>query len=122
MSFRSVITTRRSMRSGRPAGFRPRLESLEDREVPATFTVLNLADNGSDSLRTAVAAANANPGADMIEFADGLIGTIGLSGGQLSITDHLTIDGPVTGVRYAMQRQNMRVEGNAHPARRGRRS
>ena len=51
------------------------LEALEDREVPATFTVLNLADNGSDSLRTAVAAANANPGADVIEFADGLIGT-----------------------------------------------
>jgi hypothetical protein len=109
MTLRSVITTRRSVPSGRPAGFRPRLESLEDREVPATFTVLNLADHGSDSLRTAVAAANANPGADMIEFADGLIGTIGLSGGQLSITDHLTIDGPGAGLLAVSGNHQSRV-------------
>lgn len=45
----------------------------------------------------------------------GTITALALDGHDL----HLTIDGPVTGVRYAMQRQNMRVEGNAHPARRG---
>src|SRR5262245_22041487 len=109
MTLRSILTARRSVPSGRRAGFRPRLESLEDREVPATFTVLNLADNGSDSLRTAVAAANANPGADMIEFADGLIGTIGLTGGQLSINDHLTIDGPGAGLLAVSGNHQSRV-------------
>src|SRR5262249_44636871 len=38
--------------------------------------------------------ANANPGADVINFAPGLHGTIGLSSGELSITDDLKINGP----------------------------
>jgi hypothetical protein len=101
MSFRSILAPWRSTlkppRAGAPghrAGFRPRLESLEDRTVPSTFTVLNLGDSGDGSLRQAVLDANALPGADGIRFADGLLGTIALTGGQLSITDHLTIDGP----------------------------
>jgi hypothetical protein len=101
MSFRSILVSLRSVpplprarAAGRRAGFRPRLEPLEDRSVPATFTVLNLADGGAGSLRQAVLDANALAGADTIDFADGLLGTIGLTTGQLSITDHLTIDGP----------------------------
>src|SRR5262245_32066555 len=74
--------------------FVPRLELLEGRALPSTFTVLNLADSGDGSLRQAVLAANANPGPDAIDFADGLTGTIGLTTGQLAITDGLTIDGP----------------------------
>jgi hypothetical protein len=82
ISFRSILDSLRSAARHTEAhaphrrpGFRPRLESLEDRSAPATFTVLNLADNGNDSLRAAVAATNANPGADMIEFAEVLNGT-----------------------------------------------
>ena len=56
------------------------------------FTVINLLDSGPDSLRAAVAAANANPGADTIDFAT--TGTIALTSGQLDITDSLTINGP----------------------------
>jgi hypothetical protein len=67
---------------------------LEDRTVPSTFEVLNLADAGEGSLRVAVQDANALPGLDDIRFADGLQGTIALTGGQMSITDSLTIDGP----------------------------
>src|SRR5262245_63422917 len=74
--------------------FVPRLELLEGRALPSTFTVLNLADSGEGSLRQAVLDANAQPGADTIAFADGLNGTIPLTSGQLSITDALTIDGP----------------------------
>jgi hypothetical protein len=44
-------------------------ELLKDRTVPSTFTVLNLADSGTGSLRQAVLDANANPGADLILFA-----------------------------------------------------
>src|SRR5262245_26422489 len=74
--------------------FVPRLELLESRALPSTFTVLNLADSGIGSLRQAILDANANPGADAIGFADGLSGTIPLTTDQLSITDALTIDGP----------------------------
>ncbi len=70
------------------------IERLEDRTVPSTFTVYNLADGGLGSLRAAISDANANPGADLIRFADDLSGTVGLTSGQLSITDALTIDGP----------------------------
>ncbi|HEY2785006.1 MAG TPA: choice-of-anchor Q domain-containing protein [Fimbriiglobus sp.] len=51
--------------------FRAYVETLEDRYVPATFTVLNTNDSGVGSLRDAVAQANANVGADSIVFGDG---------------------------------------------------
>jgi hypothetical protein len=79
---------------GRPhlRSFRPLLEALEDRTVPSTFTVTNLLDTGPGALRAAVAAANANPGADTIDFAT--TGTIALTSGELDITDSVTINGP----------------------------
>lgn len=72
----------------------PRLEMLEDRTLPSVFLVQNLSDAGPGSLRAAISAANANPGADEIDFAPGLGGTIHLASGSLSITDTVTIDGP----------------------------
>jgi hypothetical protein len=69
------------------------LEFLDDRTLPSTFTVLNLADSGDGSLRAAVLAAEANPGPDLINFAPALTGTITLTT-ELSITEDLTIDGP----------------------------
>src|SRR5262245_33127838 len=103
MSFRSILAALRpaswppkARAPRRRAGFRPRFEPLEDRSVPSTFTVLNLSDAGDGSLRQAVLDANSPvyPGADVIIFADGLQGTIDLGGVPLSITDHLTIEGP----------------------------
>jgi urease beta subunit len=82
----------RRQRSLRATTHRLGLEVLEDRWLLSTFTVLNLLDSGPDSLRAAVAAANANPGADTIDFAT--TGTIALTTGQLNITDGLTINGP----------------------------
>ena len=76
----------------RSAAARLRVEALEDRTLPSTFTVTNLLDTGADSLRAAITAANANPGADTIDF--GVTGSIGLTSGQLDITDSLTINGP----------------------------
>ena len=73
--------------------FVPCLEELEDRLVPSSFTVSNFKDSGAGTLRAAIVAANANPGADVINFAKSN-GTITLTSGQLSITDSLTINGP----------------------------
>ncbi len=78
----------------RRARLLPRLEALEARLTPSTFTVTNLADSGPGSLRAAITAANAHAGPDVIDFAHGLHGTIGLTSGQLSITDDLSIAGP----------------------------
>src|SRR5205085_8247832 len=89
----SSISARRVPRRPKAPGLH--LEALDDRTVPSTFTVTNLLDGGSDSLRAAVAAANANPGADTIDFAT--TGTIALTSGELDITDSLTINGPGAG-------------------------
>jgi hypothetical protein len=86
----SVATFRHSPH--RPRTSRLGVEALGDRCLPSTFTVTNLLDSGAGSLRAAVASANANPGADTIDFAT--TGTIALTSGKLDITDSLTINGP----------------------------
>jgi hypothetical protein len=91
--------------SAKPAGFRPRLEALEGRDVPSTLTVTNTLDTGiagDGSLRGEIAAA-AQSG-DTIQFAipttdrgyNPLTGafTITLAQGELPITKNLTIQGP----------------------------
>src|SRR3954464_14370343 len=70
------------------------LESLEGRCLPSTFTVANLNDAGPGSLRQAVLDANGSAGADTVAFKAGLQGTILLTGGEIAITDSLTVLGP----------------------------
>jgi hypothetical protein len=76
--------------------FVPRLHVLEDRTLPSTFTVTNLLDSGTGSLRAAIAAANANPGANVVNFAQGLQGTITL-GSELDVTNSVSLNGPGAG-------------------------
>src|SRR5262249_55695167 len=83
---------RRARRRARPHWLP--LEQLEDRMVMTTFNVLNPADSGPGSLRQAILDANTQTGADVIDFAPGLHGTITLTSGELDITDDLTINGP----------------------------
>jgi CSLREA domain-containing protein len=99
--------SRKSAPSRPPARARLALEPLEDRAVPATFTVTTLADetdpaDGLLSLREAITAANANFDADVIQFAAGLSGTINLSipgnddtnaGGDLDVRAPVSIQG-----------------------------
>jgi hypothetical protein len=59
-----------------------------------TIEVTNTNDSGAGSLRQAILDANANPGADVIQFAAGLAGQISLTNGQLVITAGVTIEGP----------------------------
>jgi hypothetical protein len=60
----------------------------------ATFLVSNLNDSGPGSLRQAVADANATLGHDTIQFPSGLSGTIGLTSGEITISDSVDILGP----------------------------
>jgi hypothetical protein len=87
-----------SRRPRRP--FRPGLEVLEDRAVPAaTFTVTNLLDSGPGSLREAIGQANEiSTDADTIVFQPGLTGTIVLTTGQLTVTGEVRIIGPGSGL------------------------
>jgi hypothetical protein len=70
----------------------PRPEWLEDRSLLSTLTVLNNFDNGTGSLRAAIAAASSG---DTIVFAPKLQGgqTITLAS-ELDITKSLDIEGP----------------------------
>jgi hypothetical protein len=102
---RSWFSRRRSP-TRRPAGFRPRCEALEAREVPATFLVMNTNDGGAGSLRVAILNANitANvlmlglPVPDQIHFAIGSgpqtiqVNKNGL-GALPAITESVIIDG-----------------------------
>lgn len=71
-------------------------------ETLAIFTVSNGGDMGAGSLREAIASANLLPGADEIRFAPG-INLVGLTSGELNITDALTITG---------QGNNVTIQGN----------
>src|SRR5437764_3921900 len=73
---------------------RPLVEALEGREAPAVFTVTVLTDSGTGSLRDAITQANANPGADIINFQAGLTGTVSLTSPLPTVSDSLTINGP----------------------------
>ncbi len=81
-----------STRRHSQTGFRPSLELLETRLTPSTFTVANLNDSGTGSLRQAIMDANSLSGPDVIDFS--VAGTIQLTSGALpAIVDQVTIDG-----------------------------
>jgi predicted outer membrane repeat protein len=89
--------------------YRPRLEPLEDRSVPAVFNVTTtddvVAPGGGRSLREAINAANADPAtADVIVVPAGVyriaLGTSGddaNTGGDLDILGNVTIQGAGAG-------------------------
>jgi predicted outer membrane repeat protein len=70
---------------------------LEDRTVPAVFTVTNTDDSGAGSLRQAMFDANANAGADTINFSNLFQNpqTIAITSGQMTFED-LTVDNSVS--------------------------
>src|SRR5438128_1811143 len=87
---------RRARTEQRPNAARLRVEQLEVRLVPANYLVTNTSDSGAGSLRQAILDANANAGADTIQFSIGTQGsqqTISPTSALPSLTDQVTIDG-----------------------------
>jgi hypothetical protein len=107
------LTLTAARRAPHRRAFRPSADVLEDRSVPTIFTVNTVADTpavnlltgqdgaGNISLRSAIQATNATPGADTINFAipDALKSmagnwwTIQLQAGLPTVTDTVAIDG-----------------------------
>jgi hypothetical protein len=81
---------------------KPRIEMLESRVAPATFTVTKTTDSGIGSLRDALAKADASPGPDTIKFklpappAHGE-NVILLTSGELTSKGNVKIMGPGSG-------------------------
>ena len=105
----------RKRRRQQKLGCKLSFEKLEHRQMLATFTVTNLNDAGSGSLRAMINTANNNPGADEIGFASTLFGTINLTSGELEITDTLTINGPGQNELTIDAQQNSRVLNFTEP-------
>jgi hypothetical protein len=86
------------------------VEALEGRTLLSTYTVVNLNDSGTGTLRWAINQANQDQKNDTIKFAPRLAGqTITLTSGMLSIrkaSGILTIRGPATGT--------LTISGNGH--------
>jgi CSLREA domain-containing protein len=81
----------RKRRLRKQAANRLGFQALEDRRLLATFTVTNLNDIGSGSLREAIAMANSDADADTIAFS--VAGRIDLDSMLPTITETVTIDG-----------------------------
>ncbi|HEX3149324.1 MAG TPA: hypothetical protein VHR66_14720, partial [Gemmataceae bacterium] len=85
--------------ANRPRPYRPFLEQLEVRDVPATFMVTTVTDvisstDGVLSLREAIIAANSSVPRDLITFNIGTgLQTINLTSPLPTITHRVTIDG-----------------------------
>jgi hypothetical protein len=73
---------------------RVEVEHLEDRAVPSMFTVSNLNDNGSGSLRQAILDANSAAGNNLINFASGVSGAINLVTPLPDLSSNIDLEGP----------------------------
>jgi len=103
------------------SAFRPCLESLEDRAVPATLNVTTTLDvvnpaDGKRSLREAITAANTTAGADVIVLPVGIykLALVGASEdanatGDFDITGSVTIRGAGSGLTIIDAQQLDRV-------------
>ena len=94
-SLRSFLGAVRRARTPHRPSVRPRLEALEDRQVPSVMLVTDTNNAGPGSLRQAILDANANPGPDTIEFdiEPGGAQTISLTSPLPTVADAVTIDG-----------------------------
>src|SRR6516162_7413379 len=75
--------------------FRPLLEALEDRWVPAqiSLTVTSLADSGPGTLRAAILAADAGRQSDKFTIGFSVAGTINLQSSLPDLNNSISVQG-----------------------------
>jgi hypothetical protein len=80
----------------RPDRFRPHLEALDDRWVPAqvSLTVTSLADAGAGTLRDAILTADAGKQSDKFAIGFTVTGTIDLQSPLPNLNNTIAIQGP----------------------------
>jgi len=83
-----------------------RMEGLEDRLAPATFTVLNTNNGGAGSLRAAINSANAASGADEA--------TVHVTGTQATGQIEIQALEPGWGERIVVSAQAGNGDGSTH--------
>jgi predicted outer membrane repeat protein len=83
-------------RNRNPHHFRPRLEALEDRWLPAQIglTVTSLADSGPGTLRAAIFTADAGSPSDKFTINVNVAGTIDLQSPLPDLNNSIAIQGP----------------------------
>jgi hypothetical protein len=101
---RALRPSRHNRRAGRSRAatrFRPRLEALEDRTVPAhvqvqvvPLTVTSLADSGPGTLRAAILSADAGPQSDQFTIGFSVTGKIDLASPLPDLNNNIAIQGP----------------------------
>lgn len=77
--------------------------------MAGTLTVTSLDDSGGGTLRETIAAANASPGEGIIQFQEGLSGTISLQSALPSLAEDLQILGPGSDVITISGSESWRV-------------
>jgi hypothetical protein len=86
----------RGRRRSHALNYHPRLETLEDRLLPSTYTVINTADTGQGSLRQAILDSNGSPDPSndiQFDIPGGGVQTINLHSALPMITHAVLIDG-----------------------------
>src|SRR6516225_3308476 len=73
-SAKPAVHGRYSKRKARRRRYAPRLETLADRCLLTTFTVMNVSDSGEGSLRQAIIDSHNNPGQNGPNTIDFMIG------------------------------------------------
>jgi hypothetical protein len=98
---RLFARTPRSVRNNL-TGYRPRLETLEDRLAPATLTVNSTADNTTDTsvltLREAIAIVNTSPDLSSLstQIQNQISGTLHAGMSDTIVFDHTKVTAPIT--------------------------
>ena len=92
MSARERRRKRRRLAAGAGLGIGAALGGAASAQA-ADFTVTNLGDSGSGSLRQAITDSNTSPGADRVLFSSSLSGQITL-GSELPVSDPVQVLGP----------------------------
>ena len=113
-AFKNLFTSKITNKTPLKKGIHRRLEllGLEERVVPATFTVVNNSDSGAGSLRQAIIDANTTAGNDIINFNFATGGNLSISGVTVSGANITSGNGGAFNNSGTLTVSNSTISGN----------